>query len=97
MKKEIMNLVNSEQGIFRLNNISFLKRWTKDAIGNDVDKLMLEFDTINNVSIGIRNFDVLGRDYESIIEECQKITSKYLLSVSDELCKNIRSGYRNKK
>lgn len=97
MKKEIMNLINSEQGIFRLNNISYLHRWTKNAIGNDVDMLMLEFDTINNVSMGGRNFDVLSRDFEGIIEECQKITSEYLLSVSEELCKNMRSGYRNKR
>lgn len=97
MKKEIMNLINSEEGTFRLNNISILRRWTKNALKDDVDVLRIEFDTINNVSLGIRNFEIKSRDYEGIILECQEITSKYLLSVSDELCKNIRSGYRNKR
>lgn len=97
MKKEIMDLINLEQGTFRLNNISMLRRWTKNALKEDVDVLRIEFDTINNVSMGVRNFEIQSRDYDGIIDECQEITSKYLLGVSEELCKNIRSGYRNKR
>ena len=34
MKKEIMNLLNNtnEEAYFRINNISYLRRWTKDAL-----------------------------------------------------------------
>lgn len=35
MKKEIMNLITSSEGQFRINNISYLKRWTKDGMGED--------------------------------------------------------------
>lgn len=34
MKKEIMNLITSSEGQFRINNISYLKRWTKDGKPN---------------------------------------------------------------
>lgn len=38
MKKEILHLVESDEGEFTLNNISYLRRWTKSAIGGNVDK-----------------------------------------------------------
>ena len=47
MKKELLKILDSEDATFRLNNISYLHRWTKDALGNDVDRLELEFDHIN--------------------------------------------------
>ena len=96
MKKEIVRLVNSTEGTFRLNNISTLRRWTKNGLDMDVDKLYLEFDTINNVRFGWSDTEVHARDYEGIIQECQEITTRFLKEVNEELTKNMRAGYRNK-
>ena len=95
MKKEIMNLVNSEEGTFRINNISYLKRWTKDAMGCKVDRLTLEFDSINHVRFSIYNTEIIARDYEGIIAECQELTTRFLAEVERTLFKNLGAGYRN--
>lgn len=98
MKKNIMNLINSEsdEGIcFRLNNVSYLKRWTRDALGNDVDKLVLEFDNINNVNFSLYDKEIKSRDYDGIISECQQITETFFAKVSKTLVSNLKTGYRN--
>lgn len=95
MKNEIMNLINSEDGTFRLNNISKLHRWTKTALNENVDKLRIEFDAINGIDFsGI--YDIKCRNFEGIIEECEKATSDFLGRVSAKLTANIKNGYVNK-
>ena len=96
MKKEIMNLITSSEGQFRINNISYLKRWTKDGMGEDVDKLTLEFDNINNVCFSIYDQEIKSRDYDGIIRECQELTKRFMQEVERELLNNISVGYRNK-
>ena len=96
MKKEIMNLITTREGQYRINNISYLKRWTKDGMGEDVDKLTLEFDNINNVCFSIYDQEIKSRDYDGIIRECQELTKRFMQEVERELLNNIRVGYRNK-
>lgn len=96
MKKEIINLINSTEGRYRLNNISFLYRWTENGMGKSVDCLRIEFDTLNGVCFSMSNCDIVARDYDGIITECQAKIDAYLSMVSAELCKNLRAGYRNK-
>lgn len=96
MKKEIIQLVNSEEGSFRLNNISTLRRWTKNGLDMDVDKLELEFDCINGVRFSICDREIESRDYEGIIKECQEITTRFLDEVARSLKNDMRAGYRNK-
>ena len=77
MKKEIMNLINiksDEATYFRLNNISYLRRWTMDGLGNEVDRLTIEFDTINEVRFSLCDREIRSRDYAGIISECQEKT-----------------------
>lgn len=94
MKKELMAIVNSEEGTFKLNNISYLKRWTKSALGEDVDKLVLEFNNINNVCYSIYDREIKSRDYDGIIKECEELTKRFMDEVSRKLCSNLRAGYR---
>ena len=89
-------MVNSEEGTFRLNNISYLRRWSKDALGNNVDKLVIEFDNINNVCFSLYDREIKSRDYEGIIGECEEKIQLFLSEVSKELCSNLKAGYRNK-
>lgn len=96
MKKEIMNLVKSEEGTFRLNNVSVLRRWKKDALGTEVDKLVLEFDTINLVRFTLADREIHARDYEGIIKECQDLTKRFFDEVAISLMLDMKAGYRNK-
>lgn len=95
MKKEMMELLNSENGTFRINNVSYLKRWQKDALGNKVDRLTLEFDNINNVCFSLYDREIKSRDYDGIIEESKEITNRFFKEVSDTLTKNLGAGYIN--
>ena len=95
MKKEIMKLVKSEEGQFRLNNISWLYRWTTSALNEKVDCLTIEFDNINHVCFGSHVY-IESRDYDGIIAECQKATTSFLTAVALELNKNMKNGYRHR-
>lgn len=94
MKKELMSVVNSEDGVFKLNNISYLKRWTKNAIGDNVDMLVLEFNNINNVNYSICDREIKSRDYDGIIKECDDITKRFLDEVSRKIRSDLKAGYR---
>ena len=96
MKKEIMQLVNSEDGTLRLNNISILRRWTKNGLGDRVDRLEIEFDNINDVCFSIYDTSIKSRDYEGIMRECEEHTKRFLEEVESTLISNMRAGYRNK-
>lgn len=97
MKKEILHLVESNEGKFTLNNISYLRRWTKSAIGENVDKLVVEFKNINNVNFGKSSKEIIARDYDGIINEITIATKEYLQEVSNRLCNNLKCGYINSK
>lgn len=43
MKKEIMELLNKDEGSIELKKDFYLIRYTKDALDNEVDKLEIEF------------------------------------------------------
>lgn len=96
MKKEIMNLISSKEGMFRLNNVSYLKKWTfNDGLGHEEDILELEFDTINNVCFSIYDRRIKSRDYDGIIEECKILTESFFKEVASTLCNNLGAGYIN--
>lgn len=96
MKKAIMNLVNSDRGQIRLNNVSMLRRWTKNALDMDVDELTLDFDSINGVRFSIYDTTIKSRDYDGIIKECCTLTEKFFSEVSRSLCNDLKAGYRNR-
>ena len=89
-----MNLVKSEYGTFALNNVSYLRRWTHDALGDKVDRLEINFRTINNVYFNDCIHEIEARDYDGIIEECAKATEVYFAEVQRKLISNMRNGYR---
>lgn len=95
MKKEILKLMQSNEGTFKINNICYLRRWTKDGLGNDVDKLKLEFNTINDVRFSIYPTDIKSRNYEDIIQEVDILIKQFTKELQEELCKNLKAGYRN--
>ena len=90
-----MELIKREKGVYRLNNICYLNRWTKtDFKGDKMDFLALCFDNINGVCFDSWTF-IQARDYEGIIAECQKAIDEYLIKVANRLTKDLQAGYRN--
>lgn len=96
MKKEILKLLKSEQGTLKVNEICYLRRWTKDGLGQEVDGLNLEFYTINNVSHSIYPTTIVSRDWNKIVEEVEQLNKLFLEELQRTLCKNIRVGYWDK-
>lgn len=95
MKKEIMNLLNSENGSFRINNISKLERWTKDGIGNDVDMLIIRFDPVNGVNFGDDTVRIDSRDFDGIIADCRRAINNHMNTVTNKLLEQLQNGYIN--
>lgn len=90
MKKEIMELINSENASIRINKFLRLDRWKKDAIGNKVDKLEAIF-SIQHISS--RHFEIKSRDYNGIIEEIQECQTKAFFEAAEEYNKQLKNGY----
>ena len=94
MKKDINELVKRAVGRYRLNNLCYLDRWTKDALGDYVDGLKLCFDDVNGVNFG-SCIDIKARDYEGIITECEAAINEFLKEVAERVTKDLKAGYRN--
>ena len=85
-----MLLVESEGGKVRLNNFSTLVRWTKDGLGNNVDRLAIDFDTTELLCRSLA--DIKSRDYEGIIAECDAATKNYLDDVYKHAVSDLKAG-----
>ena len=94
MKKEIIKLLESKEGTLKLNNISKLRRFTKNALNEECDILKLDFDTINDVDFGMSNIEIKSRDWKEIIKECECLTEQFLdNAVKERIIKNLKAGY----
>jgi len=93
MKANIMELVKSEEGTYRLNKFCYLYRWTKSGLNEVVDELILKFDAMNGVSFGSFIY-IRSRDYEGIIAECNKAITDHFTNAANKLTSNLRAGYR---
>ena len=92
MKKQIEELVKSDNGEYRLNCIATLRRWTEDGLSDPVDMLAIEFDTLNGVNIGHWRI-IESRDYEGIINECADYIMLFLAEAGAKLTKELKNGY----
>lgn len=93
LKKEIMAAVNSENVDVKINNISYLHRWKKDALGEDVDRMTINFSYVAGVRGGWTK-EIESRDYDGIIEEIEDATNEYMRNCAEQMIKNLRAGYR---
>lgn len=94
LKQEITALINSAEGRCRINSISTLNRFTKNAAGLDCDVLKLEFNTTFFANCHVYDNAIKARNYDGIIAECEQITRKTMQNISDRLCSDMRAGYR---
>ena len=74
MKRELLNFVNDDkdESRFRLNAISYLEHYTKNAFGKKIDRITIEFDQIFGHYCSICNNEIISRDFEGILTECQE-------------------------
>lgn len=95
MKKELLNFVNDDkdESRFRLNAISYLKHYTKNAFGKKIDRITIEFDQIFGHYCSISNNEIISRDFEGILTECQEKTEEFLSEVSRILCRELKAGH----
>lgn len=91
MKKEIKKLLASENNNLRLNEYCFLKRWQKDALNQNVDRLVLEFK--NYYGKYNKVVEIESRNYSEIIELVENEIKNFFLELGDNLSRDFKNGY----
>lgn len=91
MKKQITNLIGStEPTTLKINRYCTLYRWTKDAIGTEVDCLEVRFD-IFHVSSHI--YKIEARDWRGVVAEVQEAQIKAFADAAATYNKQLTNGY----
>lgn len=90
MKKEIINLINSANATLTINKFCKIRRWTKDALNNDVDRLEVEF-SIKHVYD--YSAEINARDWQGVINEVQEHQTKAFAAAAATYNKELKNGY----
>lgn len=94
MKKDIMHLVASPEGEYRINPVCKLRRWTSIPGNHDIDKLVLDFDVIADMGRFDRSVDITSRDYDGIITEITNAIDEHFADIASYLNNCLKNGYR---
>lgn len=92
MKKEINELLKSDSGSLRLNNICVLRRYTTNVLGESGDWLRLDFDNINHKNFGHCMVFIDARDWQGIAKECGTAIFDHMNYVSLQLANQLKGG-----
>ena len=92
MKKDILKLIESDDCVLRINEISYLHRWKRNALDVEVDELTITFSFVVGVGGGAV-YHIGARDYDGIINEIERCTKDYLKTCADKAVKDLRNGY----
>ena len=91
MKKQIENLLASENCTLAINKFATLHRWTKDSLnGQDCDCLSCSISILSSCDC-IR--DISSRDWKGIIAEVEEIIHESFKNAAETLCRNLENGY----
>lgn len=90
MKKEIINLINSENETLKINNFCYLHRWTKSVLGEAVDHLEAVFSIQTSSSFTV---EIKAREWKEVVEEVQKAQKAAFENAYEELNKQLANGY----
>ena len=93
LRKEIKDLLKAEEGMTKVNDISYLKRWTKDALGDKCDCLELRFDYLSGIKGGA-SYRIAARTYADVMTEIEEATRDYFTSCMNKTLSNLEAGYR---
>ena len=90
MKKEIENLLNSENAYLDLNKFCCLHRWQKNAFGEPVDCLKVEFSITS--AFDYRE-EITARDWREIVEQVREAHTRAFAKASEVLSTELKAGY----
>jgi hypothetical protein len=93
LRKEIKALLKAQEGITKVNDISYLKRWTENALGDKCDCLELRFDYLSGVKGGA-SYRIDARTYAGVMAEIEEVTRDYFAYCLDKTLSNLEAGYR---
>ncbi len=92
--KEIKKAITSTEATVKINGISYLHRWTKNGLNEDVDQMSVTFSPIDGITKGGKTFTIKSRNLDGIITEIETYTTDYLKEVAERAAKNLKAGYR---
>lgn len=90
MKKEIENLLNSENAYLDLNKLCCLHRWQKNAFGEPVDCLKVEFSITSTFDY---REEITARDWRGIVEQVRDAHTRAFAKASEVLSTELKAGY----
>lgn len=91
MKNAITNLINStEPATLKINQFCTLHRWTKDAIGTEVDCLEARFSITHSTS---HIYKIEARDWRGVVAELQEAQTKAFMDAAATYNKQLANGY----
>lgn len=91
MKKEFKQLLSMKNGYLRINKIAVLHRWQEDMLGDEVDRLRIDFSS----PTGQPSFyaaDIKARDTEGIAEEIAMHTKAFADKWAKEEANRVLAG-----
>lgn len=90
MKKEIERLINSDNAMININRYCRLERWTRDAVGNEVDKLAVIFSITH-----VNDFtaEITARDWKGVVAEIRSSIAAAFSKAASEYAKQLDNGY----
>lgn len=90
MKKEIENLLNSENAYLDLNKFCCLHRWQKNAFGESVDCLKAEFSITTTYDYSEY---ITARDWRGVVEQVRAAHTRAFAKASEVLSTELKAGY----
>lgn len=90
MKKEIENLLKSENAYLDLNKFCCLHRWQKNAFGEPVDCLKVEFSITSTFDY---REEITARDWRGIVEQVREAHTRAFAKASEVLSTELKAGY----
>lgn len=90
MKKEIIALVNSQDGELKINKFCTLHRWTKSALNEDVDRLEAIFSITHYMSHIV---EIQSREWRDIVNEVAAAQTKAFAESAEEYNNQLKHGY----
>lgn len=90
MKREIMKLLRQSEGYLSINKFCALHRYTKDALGREVDVLNLEISISTSYDYII---EIKSRDFKDVVDEIKQYQTKAFKEIAEKFNEELENGY----
>ena len=93
MKKEIENLLRSENGVLSINNMFYLKFNKFNALQNEVNNLTINLKIVNNHEFSVEPKQIKSRDLAGILLEINIFIDETMNVLKNNLIKYLNGDY----